>query len=93
MNNINFNEWTFSGTVVYLRLLDKDFGASMRLKCDESNVEIGCLLTKDVWKIAEKKCVKLGSVITLSGRMENFPNGTSKTPKTMFIAECVMEVG
>ena len=98
MNKLSMNEWTFSGTVFYLKEFDKDYGASLKLRGSSGNFfnssidEIGCLVTIDAWEDAVRKGVALNKFVTLSGHMESFTHGTSKSAKTMFIADYILEV-
>lgn len=91
------NEWSFSGQIFYLKELEKDYGASLKIRGSTNEdyrsgiCEISCLVKKDVWDEAKKKGVAMYKDIALSGHMETFFKPNRET-KTMFIAEYVMEV-
>lgn len=98
-NLMTMNEWTFSGEVFYLKELERDYGASLKIRGSSLSgndysriVELNCLLTKDAYKEAIKKGIGLYKNVTISGHMETFVRSDNKKTKTMFIAEYVLEV-
>ena len=93
------NEWTFSGEIIYIKELEEDFGASLRIRGTASRkdhifsqpCEIGCLLTKSAYEKAKQKGIKLHKDISISGHLESFFK-EKKQPKVMFVAERVVKV-
>lgn len=102
MNFTSMNEWSFSGEVFYLKELDKDYGASLKIRGtsprgDSLNsaqiVEITCLLTKDCYKQAKEKGLALYRKVAVSGHIETFVKDADfNKVKNMFIAEYILEV-
>lgn len=95
------NTWTFTGRVFYLKEMEGDYSCSIKMKgsTNESTfkkdiVEFGCLLPKEVWNAAKNKGLCVNSKVTLSGHFETWvkPRSTYFINKTMFIADCVVDV-
>lgn len=97
---IMMNEWSFSGEIFYLKELEKDYGASLKIRGTATRkdnsfrsdiCELGCLVTRDAWNEAKKKGVKVYKNIAVSGHLETFIKNDGNS-KIMFIAEYIMEV-
>ena len=98
---VSMNEWSFTGEIFYLKELNGEFKASVRMRGSASRLdatytsnlcEIGCLLTSKAYDEAKEKNIGMYKTMTVSGHIESWANGTSKNPKVMFIADYVMEV-
>ena len=92
----SMNEWRFSGEIFYLKELEKDYGASVKIRgvsegsFAQRECELSCLVGVDAYKDAVKKGIKQYKHVALSGHMETFvKNGI---PKMMFIADYILEV-
>lgn len=99
---MSFNEWTVSGTVFYLKELDGEFRASIKIRGEAQRpnlyssqiLEFGCLLSDNVYKDALKKGLTLYKSASFSGHLETWAktiHGKDK-PKVMFVADKVLEV-
>lgn len=96
------NEWTISGEVFYLRGLDGEFSASIRLRgisrregFDSTQVlEVGCLMCRKAWEEACVKGVELYRRVTLSGHIESWTKAYEhkEERKIMLIADHVLSV-
>lgn len=100
MVNFSMNEWTVSGEVFYIKDLQGEFAASLRIRgvakreglFSSQILEFPCLMQKSVYEDAKKKGLFKFKQVTLSGHLESWKNSTSKNPKVMFIADYVIEV-
>lgn len=100
INGMAMNEWTVTGKVFYLKDLQGEFAASLKIKgvakreqIFATNIlEFPCLMQKEVYEDAKKKGMRMHKEVTLSGHLESWANGTSKNPKIMFVADYVLEV-
>lgn len=96
---VSMNKWNFSGKIIYIKELEKDFGASLKIRGTASRkdnifsqpCEVGCLLTKEAYEAAKRKGIDLYKYIAVTGHLESIAKG-NKNPKLMFIAENIMEV-
>ena len=101
MERISMNEWTVTGEVFYLKKLEGEFSASVKVRgvakredvYSSQMLEIGCLLSDRVYREGVRKGLKLHGYCTLSGHLESWvktkPNGTTNS-KVMFIADYVL---
>ena len=100
---ISFNEWKVSGEVFYLKELQGEFAASLKIRgvaqrpdVFSSNVlEFPCLMTERVYDEARRKGIKQYMNVTLSGHLESWDksNGKNRTMKIYFIADNVENLG
>lgn len=95
MNFNAMNEWSFSGEVFYLKELERDYGASVKIRGVSEGgfgriCELSCLIGQDAYKDAMKKGIGQYKKVALSGHMETFIKNDK--PKTMFIADYILEV-
>jgi hypothetical protein len=99
---LSFNEWTVSGTVFYIRELDGEFKASVKVRGEAQRpnlystqiLEFGCLLPDNVYKDALKKGLALHKDVNFSGHLETWTrtiNGKGKS-KVMFVADYVLDI-
>ena len=101
-NFTSMNEWSFSGEVYYLKELEKDYGASIKIRgtaprgdsvASSQIAELSCLLTKDAYEQAKKRGLSLYKKVAVSGHIETFVKDADfNKVKNMFIAEYVLEV-
>lgn len=100
--NSYMNEWTFSGKVFFLKELEKDFAATVKLRgywlpenAPAQVVEIPCLMRKPIWEAAKKKGLAQWSIATLSGHIETTvrvkPNGNA-VEKCLHVVDWVLDV-
>ena len=100
---ISFNEWKVSGEVFYLKELQGEFAASLKIRgvaqrpdVFSSNVlEFPCLMTERVYDEARRKGIKQYMNVTLSGHLESWDksNGKKRKMKIYFIADNVENLG
>lgn len=96
------NEWTVTGNVFYLKELQGEFSASLKLRGTAQRegafatqiLEFPCLLQSKVYEDAKKKGLDMYKNITLSGHVESWQkNKNSKdSRRIMFVADYVLEV-
>lgn len=102
MNFTSMNEWSFSGEVFYLKELEKDYGASLKIRgtsprgdsvSSSQIAEITCLMTKECYESAKKEGLALYKKVAVSGHIETFVKDADFAKvKNMFIAEYVMQI-
>ena len=100
---IGFNEWKVSGEVFYLKELQGEFSASLRIRgiakrpdVFSSNVlEFPCLMTERVYDEAKRKGMKQYMNVVLSGHLESWDKSKNqkRQMKVYFIADKVESVG
>lgn len=87
------NKWTVEGKVIYLKKLDKDFSASIKIKSfsslknhlGSSILEIKCLLSKEVYATAIKNGLQTYINVIAQGHFETWCDKNNQ--KTMLIAD------
>lgn len=99
---IAMNEWTVSGEVFYLKEMEGEFAASVKLRGSSSRenslssqiLEFSCLMEKEAYKRAVKNGLKMYRNVTLSGHFETWTraNDAKGKVKLMFIADTMFEV-
>jgi len=98
----SMNEWSVSGEVIYLKELQGEFSASVKLRgsstregmCSSQILEFSCLMQSRIYEEAKKKGIALYKNATLSGHLESWQktkNGKD-TRKIMFIVDYILEV-
>lgn len=103
MERLIYNEWTVSGRVDYLNLLeDNEFKASIKLiasarRKNMSSTQIlnfGCLMEEETYKLALEKGVNKNKYVTLSGHIESWIKQGKKgdSIKTRFVCDDILEV-
>lgn len=96
------NEWTVTGEVFYLRELDGEFAASLRIRgasrregFESSQVlEVGCLMQAKAWQDAKVKGVDIYRKVTITGHLESWTRTYNNKEKRriMLIADHVLSV-
>ena len=97
---MSMNEWTVSGRVSYLKELEGEFSASLRIEGKAQReglfssqiLDFPCLMQNRVYAEAKRKGIAKNRNITLSGHLESWKNSTHANPKIMFVADYVLEV-
>lgn len=99
---LSFNEWTVSGEIFYLKKLEGEFAASIRIRGTARRagvfstdiLELGCLMQKEVYDKAVTKGLRQYCWAVLSGHLESWVKDTPKgqRKKIMFIVDSVEEV-
>jgi hypothetical protein len=103
MERLIYNEWTVSGEVVYIKVLeDNEFAGSIRLKgsakrkgASSSQVmEFSCLLEKSTYDEAIRKGLTNFKYVTLGGHIETWIRQTKNgdRQKTRFVCDDILEV-
>ena len=99
-----YNEWTVSGEVVYIKVLDDDneFAVSVRIKgsarrknANSSQMfEFGCLLEQDTYEEALRKGLDKFKYVTLGGHIETWvrQSASGDRQKTRFVCDDILEV-
>ncbi len=93
------NEWKVGGEVFYLKELQGEFAASIKIRGNSKRkgefapriFEFGCLMTQAVYDEAVRRGFRLYHKAVLSGHLESWDKGGS--PKTYFIVDKVESVG
>lgn len=93
------NEWKVSGEVFYLKELQGEFAASLKLRGRSKRpdsfasqiLEFACLMTQTVYDEAKRMGLRQYHEATLSGHLESWDKNGK--PKTYFIADKVESVG
>lgn len=100
---MSMNEWTYTGKVSYMRELNGEYSASVRMTGDvkradglykSDELQIGCIMRSNVFEEAKRKGLKIGKTVTFSGHLEIWDKTIHGKPanKVMFIADYVLEV-
>ncbi len=103
MQKLQYNEWTFSGEVIYVKeLKNNEFavsvkmrGASRRLNSSTSQItEFGCLIDKEVYKQALKKGFDKFCYATLGGHIESWIKTSARGDviKNRFVVDDILDV-
>lgn len=102
MTNVNLNEWSVSGEVFYLKELENEFAASVKIRgvakresgLSSQILEFPCLIEHRVYEDAKKRGFSLYKHVTLSGHIESWAseNKRNGSMKIMFIADYVMDI-
>lgn len=97
-----FNEWTFSGEVFYIKELTGEFTGSIKVRglsqregaFSTKIVELPCLMQDRLWKQFKEKQIKVYDKITISGHLETWSKNSHGKPvnKTMFIIDYIIDV-
>lgn len=96
IDGFGMNEWNVEGRIFYLKELQGEFGASVKIEGEAKRtdgtystqlLEVACLLHPDVYKDAKEKGIKLNSRVVLSGHLETWCGKKGK--KVMFIADYI----
>ena len=100
--NKQFNDWTFTGEIFYLKELEGEFAASLKLRgvaqrkgaVSTQIAEIPCLVQSALWEQIKKKQIKQYDTITLSGHLESWNQNSHGKPvrKIMLIADYITDV-
>lgn len=98
-----FNQWKISGEVFYLKELQGEFAASLKVRGEASRfgtpsqiMEFSCLMLKDAYEDAKRKGLRVYHSADLSGHVESWYVGHGDRPrklKVYFIADKVDNVG
>jgi hypothetical protein len=101
MERLNYNEWTVSGSVDYIKVLDitNEFSASVKLMGtsrrknanSSQRVEFTCLMEQDTYDEAVKKGLDKFKWVTLGGHIETWYKNDG-TPKIRFVCDDILEV-
>ena len=102
MARISMNEWTVTGEVFYLKELEGEFAASVKIRgiasregiCSTQALELPCLLERRVYEEAKKKGFAKYKEVTLSGHLETWPlkNDRHGNMKIMLVCDYVMDI-
>lgn len=102
MERLVFNEWTVSGEVSYIKILDdtNEFAVSVRLNSSSrrknndssQHLEFCCLMEQDTYEEALRKGFDKFKYVTLSGHLESWVRRVDATPKTRFVCDDILEV-
>lgn len=97
-----FNEWTFTGEIFYLKELEGEFSASLKLRGSAQRegsfstqiAEIPCLMQPKLWEQAKTKQIKQYDTVTLAGHLESWSQNSHGKPvrKVMLIADYILDV-
>lgn len=97
------NEWTVSGEVIYLKDLQGEFSASVKLRgvskregaFSSQVLEFPCLMQDKLYEKAKKKGLGLYKNATLSGHLESWQKNKNgkDVRKVMFVVDYVLDVG
>lgn len=101
MERLIFNEWTLSGTVDYIKVLEatNEFKASIKIGAtsrrknanSSQKVEFTCLLEQDTYDKAVEKGIDKFKYVTISGHIETWYKKDG-TAKIRFVCDDVLEV-
>ena len=96
------NQWKISGEVFYLKELQGEFAASLKIRGESSRygsssqiLEFSCLMLKDAYDDAKRKGLRIYHRADLSGHVESWYTGhgeRNKKLKVYFIADNVDKV-
>ena len=102
MEKLIFNEWSVSGEVSYIKVLNdtNEFAVSVRLngssrrKNNDSSqrLEFCCLMEQDTYEEALRKGFDKFKYVTLSGHLESWVKKADATPKIRFVCDDILEV-
>ena len=102
MERLTFNEWTVSGEVFYLKELEGEFSASVKVRgvakragvYSSQPLEFSCLMQENVYKQALRKGFAKYRNVTISGHLETWvkQGKNNEWQKVMFIADDILEV-
>ena len=102
MEKLIYNEWTISGEVSYIKVLEQDneFAVSVRIKgsarrkgANSSQIlDFGCLMEQDTYEEALKKGFDKFKYVTIGGHIESWVKRVDATPKTRFVCDDILEV-
>lgn len=102
MEKLIYNEWTVSGEVSYIKVLEQDneFAVSVRIKgsarrkgANSSQIlDFGCLMEQDTYEEALKKGFDKFKYVTIGGHIESWVKRVDATPKTRFVCDDILEV-
>ena len=99
--NFYANEWKMSGEVFYLKEMEGEFAASLKISgvakrpglFSTSKLEFPCLMTSAVYDEAKRLGIQTRRSVSLVGHLESWCNRSSSNPKVYFIADKVESVG
>lgn len=96
------NVWTFTGEIFYLKELEGEFSASLKLRGTAQRdgafsmqiAEISCLLQSKIWTQLKEQQIKQYDTVTLSGHLESWNQNSHGKPvrKIMLIADSLVDV-
>lgn len=99
---LSMNEWTVSGEVIYLKELEGEFAASVKLRgvakregvFSSQILEFPCLMQKSIYEEAKKKGFAMYKNVTFSGHLESWQKNKNGKDlrRIMFVADYVLEV-
>lgn len=102
MAAVKLNEWSVSGEIFYLKELEGEFAASVKLRgvakretgLSSQILEFPCLIEPRVYEDAKKRGFSLYKEATLSGHIESWAGESKRngSMKIMFIADYVMDI-
>lgn len=102
MDRFILNEWSVSGKVTYIKVLDdtNEFAVSVRLESSSrrkgndssQRLEFCCLMEQDTYEEALKKGFDKFKFVTLSGHLESWVRRVDATPKIRFVCDDIIEV-
>lgn len=96
------NQWKVSGEVFYLKELQGEFAASLKIRGESARfgssgqiLELSCLMTKNAYEEAKRKGLRVYHDVDLSGHVESWYVGREgkRKMKVYFIADNVDKVG
>ena len=90
------NTWTFNGEIFYLKELEGEFAASLKLRGTYQRknaisvqvAEVSCLMQKETYDRFKHSGYRTYDTITLSGHIESWV--TKNSTKLMLIAEDIL---
>lgn len=101
-NMISMNEWTVSGEVIYLKDLEGEFAASVKVRgvakregvFSSQVLEFPCLMQSKLYEEAKKKGFGMYKKVTLSGHLESWQKNKNGRDlrRIMFVADYVLDV-
>lgn len=94
---LSMNEWTVSGEVFYLRPLDTDFAASVKIRGTARRqglyysqiLEIPCLMSGEAYSDGLAKGLGLYKSVTLAGHLESWVKDNGKSRLMLVCDRCV----
>ena len=102
MERLIFNEWTVSGEVTYIKILDdtNEFAVSVRIKGSARRkgndsaqmMEFGCLMEQETYEEALRKGFDKFKYVTISGHIESWVKRVDASPKIRFVCDDILEV-
>lgn len=102
MTKVRLNEWSVSGEVFYLKELEGEFAASVKVRgiakreagLTSQILEFPCLIERKVYEDAKSRGFSLYKDVNLSGHIESWAreNDRKGNMKIMFIADYVMDI-